>query len=557
MVDAFVSTLPAPCLKLGCIVAEQPPLNPADLVGCRYRQVQKRRYPDIPPTPAHAHRHQRSEAARREVYSLIPYRRALGDPRRDFRRLDLEGTPEEREFATLEALAAGVDIITNAALSSDICDSALGKPLDLSPRWLTEVDVLLRISRTLQPLDAHATSWAYLPISISNHRVARPHPHTQSTIIPTARLGLGKTLQVHQKIRHHTSDSYRLYLAQEALQALGLGCGTVGMIGQDRSLAFLSDTPKVGRSVHAALTATLPTHPRRVRECADCRFWPICESELRARDDISLFLPGDKAQALLESGISTVEGLIQAGQGELSTLALAWRMGVRVLKRSTPQLPEDNALELDIDVEAYLDQGAYLWGTWDGHTYLPFATWEGLGRTPEARAFAAFWQWLNTQRSKAHAQGRRIRVYCWSNHGENHWLRFSARRFGGKIFDDGSYCPNLEEVEEFIASEEWVDLFAIARTHLAGPTGLGLKTVAPAAGFHWEEENFNGEDAVHAYRTAAASSSGESAQVRAQLLSYNADDCRATAAVRGWLRQGAPGIPSLGELSVDTNVHAL
>lgn len=548
MVDAFVSTLPAPCLKLGCIVAEQPPLNPADLVGCRYRQVQKRRYPQLPPTPAQEHRHQRSDAARREVYSLIPYRRALGDPRRDFRRLDLEGTPEEREFATLEALAAGVDIITNAALSSDICDSARSQPLGLSPRWLTDVDVLLRISPTLEPLSADATTWAYLPISISNHRVARPNAHTEATIIPIARLGLGKPLTVRQKIRHHTSDSYRLFLAQEALASLGLACGKVGMIGQDRNLAFITGTPNVGRSVHAALNATLPTHPRRVRECADCRFWPICESELRARDDISLFLPGDKSQALLEIGISTVEGLIHAGQGELSRLALAWRTGVSVLKRSTPELPEDNALELDIDVEAYLDQGAYLWGTWDGHTYRPFVTWEGLGRTPEARAFAAFWQWLRTQRSHAHAHGRRIRVYCWSNHGENHWLRFSARRFGGKIFDDGSYCPSEAEVEEFIASEEWVDLFAIARTHLAGPTGLGLKTVAPAAGFHWAEEDFTGEDAVHAYRVAAGVDPGHAAAVQAQLLRYNADDCRATAEVRAWLRRGAPGIPTLAEL---------
>ncbi|KAA8719936.1 recombinase RecB, partial [Corynebacterium spheniscorum] len=248
-------------------MAEQPPLNPADLVGCRYRQVQKRRYPELPPTPAQQHRHQRSEAARHEVYSLIPYRRALGDPRRDFRRLDLEGNLEEREFATLEALAAGVDIITSAVLSSDICDSALGQPLKSSPRWLTEVDVLLRISPTLQPLDAHATTWSYLPISISNHRVARPNAHTEATIIPTARLGLGKPLQVRQKIRHHTSDSYRLYLAQEALKALGLHCGQVGMIGQDRSLAFITGTPNVARSVHSALQAPAPTRARRVREC--------------------------------------------------------------------------------------------------------------------------------------------------------------------------------------------------------------------------------------------------------------------------------------------------
>ena len=51
---------------------------------------------------------------------------------------------------------------------------------------------------------------------------------------------------------------------------------------------------------------------------------------------------------------------------------------------------------------------------------------------------------------------------------------------------------------------------------------------APAAGFHWEEEDFAGEDSLHAYLIASTAAEPEAEAARAQLLSYNGDYCRAT-----------------------------
>lgn len=137
-------------------------------------------------------------------------------------------------------------------------------------------------------------------------------------------------------------------------------------------------------------------------------------------------------------------------------------------------------------------------------------------------------------RAQAHAAGKTFAAYCFSAHGENHWMRMSAKRFG---------VPQLEEVEEFIASPEWVDMFVHVKRNFVGPYGLGLKTVAPVAGFQWPED-FDGEESVNARREALAGDM----EVRQQILDYNSGDVQATRAVRDFISAGAPGVPALSSI---------
>ena len=505
----------------------------ADLVGCRYRFVQRQRHPEVPPTDASVARTERLLAARHIVMDQLPTRRGFGDGRsKPFLRIDLDParSGDERaladaEFATLEALAAEATLITGALFRG--VDEATGHP------WRVSVDVLVRETDD---------SGSYLPVIVSNHRAAQPDPRRTMSAIATNRLGLSPALEVNCRQRHHVTDGYRLGLAARALEELGLNSGRGGVIGQDRTRAFLTeDTATYEPALATALEAGWTDTPRRVKECATCRFWPICEPELIAMDEISLVLPGDKAKMAREWGITTVTGLIEADVGDPSALARAWRDGVPLLTRVDEVTGPRADVEIDVDMEAYLDQGAYLWGAFDGRRYTPFVTWERLGGREEAGNFARFWRWLMGRREAAAQAGQSFAVYCYSANGENHWLRASARRFGGMRIDDVT-VPTPDEVDQFISSEDWVDVFIWVRRQLMGPGGIGLKTVAGEAGYTWVDHGFTGEDSVHARRLALGEDAARARAMREQLLRYNEDDTRATAHVRAWLRAGAPGL---------------
>lgn len=496
-------------------------LHPSDLVGCRYRLVQRRRQPATGPTPAGLQRAERRKTARAEFLALLPTAPAIGDPKR-FLRIDIPAT-ENAEFETLEALAADANLITGAVFRGNTAGQS----------WYLEVDALVKLP-----------AGGYLPVIVSNHRVARAREGFQMRAISTRRLGLARPSVLAYQQRHHAIDGYRLGLAARALAEVGLDSGQGAAVGQDRSKAFLAETAGYQPALRKALTTELPDQARRVKECETCRFWKFCSPELTAADEISLFLPGDRAKSLREQGISTVQELIDAELGESSDLARAWREEVPVLRRREAVGAPRAEVELDIDVEAYLDQGAYLWGGYDGETYHPFITWGELGGDAEAANFARFWHWLRSCRDRAAANGKSFAAHCYAANGENHWMISSARRFAGRSFA-GLVAPTEAEVREFISSPQWVDMFRVAREQLAGPRGLGLKVLAPAAGFTWAEADFDGEDSIHAYRVAVGEDVTAAAQARAQLLSYNGDDCRATAVVRNWLSAGAPGSPLL------------
>ncbi|QGU05752.1 TM0106 family RecB-like putative nuclease [Corynebacterium comes] len=502
-------------------------VSAADLVGCRYRQIQRLNHPEVPRTRAAAMRQARSTAARAAVHARLPVRAALGDRRR-FLRIDLppvqfDEDPFHVELATLEALAAQADLITGAVFTG----------VSEGTAWRVDVDLLVR-----RPDDT------YMPVMISNHRVARADDRSTTPVIATGRLGLGVPVEGAFRLRHHVADGYRLAFAARALADIGLDSGMGGAIGQDRSRAFLAPTAPLQPALDAALNAEPPTGPRRVKECATCRFRPLCEADLRASDDISLYLSGDRARDFRTRGINTVAGLIDADLGQASELAAAWREGTVLLRRGDTVTAPATDVEIDVDMEAYLDQGAYLWGAYDGESYHPFVTWIPLGGDAEAENFARFWHWLMDRRARAYAEGRTFAAYCWSNNGENHWLKMSARRFGGRVFGDVT-VPGEAEVQAFIGGDEWIDVFKLVRAQLVGPSGLGLKVVAPEAGYTWSDGDFDGEESVNARRISRGSDAA-AMQAREQLLRYNEDDCRATAAVRHWLRAGAPGTPRLG-----------
>ena len=100
----------------------------------------------------------------------------------------------------------------------------------------------------------------------------------------------------------------------------------------------------------------------------------------------------------------------------------------------------------------------------------------------------------------------------------------------------GDDAALAQQVEDFIASERWVDMRTVFESQLITGHGGGLKVVANLAGFTWRDEDPGGAQSMVWHQ--AATEGDEQAQQR--LLNYNEDDVQATKTLRDWIEQ--PGL---------------
>ncbi len=84
----------------------------------------------------------------------------------------------------------------------------------------------------------------------------------------------------------------------------------------------------------------------------------------------------------------------------------------------------------------------------------------------------------------------------------------------------------------------FIDLLEYSRALALPTSGYGIKLLAPLAGFSWSVADPSGADSLLYYRDAVDATKTESEHQVAKdwLYSYNLDDCRATFAVRDYLR---------------------
>ena len=168
---------------------------------------------------------------------------------------------------------------------------------------------------------------------------------------------------------------------------------------------------------------------------------------------------------------------------------------------------------------------------------MGFASWDRDIEAADLLAFEAFWSWLTAERAGAAADGATFRAYCYSS-AEQVQMRRVADRIGR---------ARRDEVDEFVASDGWVDLFEVVKSQLITGRSMGLKETAPLAGFAWRADDSGGTLAIVKYDQATDEESGPAARAAAQqwILEYNEDDVRATAALREWLDGPARDLPSI------------
>jgi len=202
-------------------------------------------------------------------------------------------------------------------------------------------------------------------------------------------------------------------------------------------------------------------------------------------------------------------------------------------------------IEVDVDMEN-VEQGVYLWGALvsdrtkpdSAPQYTAFATWEPLDSEVELQNSLRFWDWLTAVREDAARDGLSFRAYCYNASAENTYLR----RLGvaGGI---------LKDVTDFIGSDQWVDLLKVVDAHLITGGGLGLKKVAPIAGFSWSVEDPGGDASMLRYDLAVtAADEDDRDHARTWLLTYNQGDVEATLAIRDWLEREGPLLPRIESL---------
>lgn len=245
----------------------------------------------------------------------------------------------------------------------------------------------------------------------------------------------------------------------------------------------------------------------------------------------------------------------------LAELVVAARARIRGgLYRTEWPVPDDlrAQIEIDIDMESDLGGGVYLWGAiltdrtapTAPHTgdYQPFVDWaHPLTSHDEGQVLARFWAWLSAQLGDADRRGATAKVYCWNEQAEAGQLAAIAARSHGKV--DG--VPSPADIETLVKdTNRWVDLKKTAEKALLSPAGYGLKAIAPHAGHHWQADDAAGDLSAVWYRHAVAPGPGDDADaLKQKLLDYNADDVRATLAVRDWLTSAHfDALPSVQEL---------
>jgi predicted RecB family nuclease len=446
--------------------------------------------------------------------------------------------------------------------------------------------------------DPTAAAGGYHPVIVRGHRTT--DPGSGAVVSPVAEPA-ATTVDLGRRLRKHPLDVLQLAHFYTLLAELGLAAATPrgGVIGRGATVGAPDGSAGDGSGgshlpgddgqliVWHDLQEVLPEYadrfadrwavakaaqqggelaqPSRIAECRRCPWWPVCSAELEAAHDISLLAAGADVQVLYGAGLSTLDDLVAAPQRVVDGLQLtsvppeearvrakARLDGLPLVRRRADPSARRADVELDVDMESYLDRGAYLWGTLLSGAdvgidpgYRAFVSWKELPGTGEAEAFAQFWSYLTEIRGACAARGLTFAAYCWSKAAEERWLYSTPRRY-----PQAPGMPTTDDIAAFCSSAQWIDLYVEVKRQFVVPGSMRLKAIAPVAGFGWRDDEPGGENSMAWYRAAiGADGNPPDLQMRQRVLEYNEDDVLATAAIRAWMSDGARALPTTAELT--------
>jgi predicted RecB family nuclease len=243
----------------------------------------------------------------------------------------------------------------------------------------------------------------------------------------------------------------------------------------------------------------------------------------------------DLETAKLPSGISLVSHIDQArvvDYAKRKKMTHIFRArGVHAIS-----IPRGN-VEIHTDMEA--DGIIYCWGNylaWRNPntgkvrtSYHAFVTFE-RSDTEEARVFAEYWAFLQKWQAEATEEfgADTYKVFHYTQ-AEDRCMRHLAKKHAGV---EG--IPSLEDVDRFLGSDAWVDLYPLLTDGIIWPTeDHSLKSLAKYVRFMWRDTDPSGANSTLWYAKASDPTLSETERSKWQkrLLQYNEDDVQATAAL--------------------------
>lgn len=484
---------------------------------------------------------------------------------------------EARRQLTNDALAAGITLICGALMEPD-----------LEARRLGEIDLLVATGRTV----AASGKPEYRAIDVKSHRctdyltdVDEVGGSVTDLLLATPSLVPG------YEPRYREDDCLQLAHYHRLLQALGHAepddeAHDVrgGILGSERVVAwfdlqrpqFATLTPQENddsityhRRSHSTKRTALDRYdfefgfritvidaartrttrdsepivrPVKVKECARCDWREVCDADLRTHDDVSLvnsvgypewrvyrFMgietcaqlaaldPGEAVESF--AGTPLTEKKIRAQINEARS-AVAGTPIVR------PTWDESSIPRGDIEIDLDMENAGfvYLWGAlltkvpdhWPEEVggYVPFVSFEQLDDVGEQALAVALWDWFIDLADRADAEHLTLRVFFYSAAETQHLNRLLSPA----------------SLSRLVGTTSWVDLLPHMRQKFWSNWGHGLKVTAVASGFAWRDDDPGGYASMQWYSQAMAGENRDENIER--ILTYNEDDCRATAALR-------------------------
>ena len=497
-----------------------------------------------------------------------------------------------RELETAKTiLRTDVDIILGASIGADTeaeLRKALGDQCPGDSDRVSRPDVLVKIG-----VENGVPIWS--PVDVKSHT---PFSENKSNLITLTDLDLVE-IPTKEPIQGRWSESDALQLAHYMthLQNIGLAPHDLraGIIGKDAEWIAWANLDQVtfgaGRNAFDAMTkydqqfldsrelvmkaqkrnddpSVLVDSIARSRSgtygCAKCDFKDVCLEEMESYDDgqghVTLLarVTAD-AQRKHFSGIESIRDLRSATG--LTDFGAKSQVRARVWQSKMPELLDPRQplnipkfdIEIDIDLEnsqaALIEVGlddvagrdqVYLYGygildrtvnkDWRTGSFDSFSNYND-DESAEIDVLMRMWNFLKEQVAQAKTQNMTVGIFHYSPHERTWWRKFAERHAAVPG------VPSLSEVEEFMQTY-FVDLLEYSRALALPARGYGIKLLARLASFSWSVDDPGGAGSLLYYRDSVDATKSESERQEAKdwLYSYNLDDCRATFAVREYLR---------------------